>query len=199
MSGGPLIVGIGGSQRNGSSSEMALRACLGVAQRLGATTECFSGTALEMPMFDPGVSERTPECRRYVEAVRRADGIVIATPGYHGAISGMIKNALDYVEDLKDETHPYFDGRAVVCVACAAGAQAAVGALIGLRAVVHSLRGWPTPLGVAVNSEAAKFRADGSCSDSAVDHQLRAAVAQVMMFADAVGRRSAVLVGHEAV
>jgi FMN reductase len=42
-----------------------------------------------------------------VAEVERADGIVIASPGYHGGISGMVKNALDYLEDLRDAPRPY--------------------------------------------------------------------------------------------
>ena len=51
---------------------------------------------------------------------------MLVSPGYHGAVSGLVKNALDYVEDLRDEPRPYLDGRAVGCVAIALGWQAAV-------------------------------------------------------------------------
>jgi FMN reductase len=77
---------------------------------------------------------------------------LISTPGYHGGISGLIKNALDYVEELRDDDRPYFDGRAVGCIVCADGWQTTTTTLVSLRSVVHALRGWPTPLGVAINS-----------------------------------------------
>lgn len=179
----PLVVGIGGSPRRGSSSEQALRSCLGVAQELGARTECFAGAAINLPMYAPGDDKRTEEPPSFVDALRRADGLVIAAPGYHGAISGLVKNALDYIEDLREDERPYLDGRAVGCVSVAAGSQAAVGTLIGLRAVVHSLRGWPTPLGVPVNSQLVEFDAEGVCADQAVAAQLRAMCEQVLDFA----------------
>ncbi|MBS1895306.1 MAG: NAD(P)H-dependent oxidoreductase [Actinobacteria bacterium] len=179
----PLVVGIGGSPRQGSSSELALRECLGVAEALGARTECFAGVAIDLPMYAPGERARSDAADALVDAVRRADGVVIAAPGYHGAISGLAKNALDYIEDLRDDERPYLDGRAVACISVAAGPQAAVGTLIGLRAVVHALRGWPTPLGVPVNSQLVEFGADGSCRDQAVAGQLRAACEQVLDFA----------------
>ena len=40
-------------------------------------------------------------------AYRWADGLLVASPGYHGGISGMMKNALDYVEDLRADERVY--------------------------------------------------------------------------------------------
>ena len=183
MSRKPLLVGIGGSPRSESSSERALRFCLQSAQDAGAEIECYSGDALSLPMYAPGTAERTAEAEGFLDAVRRADGLIIATPGYHGSISGLVKNALDYTEDLRDDRRPYFDGRAVACIASASGWQAAVTTLAAVRSVVHALRGWPTPLGVAINSKVVTFTSDGGCSDPAISNQLRVAVAQVLAFA----------------
>jgi FMN reductase len=93
--------------------------------------------------------------------VRRADGIVIASPGYHGGVSGLVKNALDWVEELRADERPYFDGRPVGLIVVADGWQATVTTLVSLRSIVHALRGWPTPLGVAINTAA---RMDGEAS-----------------------------------
>ena len=82
----------------------------------------------------------------FVEAVRAADGLVIATPGYHGPVSGLIKNALDALDGLRDDERPYLEGRAVGCIVTADGWQACGTALASLRTIVHALRGWPTPV-----------------------------------------------------
>ncbi|MDQ3608828.1 MAG: NAD(P)H-dependent oxidoreductase, partial [Actinomycetota bacterium] len=85
--------------------------------------------------------------------VRRADALVIGSPGYHGSISGLVKNVLDYLEELADDERPYVDGRPVGCIATAQGWQGAVNSLVALRQIVHALRGWPTPFGLALNVE----------------------------------------------
>ena len=72
--------------------------------------------------------------------------------GVHGGPSGLIKNALDHLEELRDDERPYLDGRAIGCIVCAAGWQATATTLASLRSTVHALRGWPTPLGVTINS-----------------------------------------------
>lgn len=78
--------------------------------------------------------------------------MIIGSPGYHGAIYGFVKNALDYVEDMSRDERCYVDGLPVGCVATAAGWQAAVATLQQLRVITHALRGWPTPLGIAINT-----------------------------------------------
>jgi FMN reductase len=126
--------------------------------------------------------ERVPRAVRLVDELRAADGIIISSPGYHGGVSGLLKNALDYAEDLREDERPYLDGRAVGCLACASGWQAAVGTLAALRSIVHALRGWPTPLGVAINSIDPVFDQEGMVRDPSAATQLEIVAAQVIEF-----------------
>ena len=177
------VLGIGGSLRADSQSERALRLALDGAAQAGAKTTLVSGVDLILPFYDPAEPERSPNARRLVEELRAADGVVLVSPGYHGTVSGLVKNALDYIEDLRDDERPYLDGRAVGCVATANGWQAAVTTLTSLRSIVHALRGWPTPLGAAVNSVHVEFGANGECTDEKVTTMLRTIGQQVVEFA----------------
>ncbi|HEY7593680.1 MAG TPA: NAD(P)H-dependent oxidoreductase [Actinophytocola sp.] len=177
------VVGIGGSLRADSQSERALRIALDGAAQAGAKTTLVSGADLVLPFYDPAVPERSPEAQRLVDELRAADGVVLVSPGYHGTVSGLVKNALDYVEDMREDEPPYLDGRAVGCVAAARGWQAAVTTLTSLRSIVHALRGWPTPLGAAINSAEVVFGADGECTDVKVTATLRTIGLQVVEFA----------------
>ncbi len=118
-----------------------------------------------------------------MEAVRAADAVLVASPGYHGAPSGMIKNALDYIEDLRADDRPYLDGMPVGCIAVAYGWQATVSTLQGLRTVVHALRGWPTPLGATINASGKVFDDTGACVDDSSKFQLETVARQVVEFA----------------
>jgi FMN reductase len=179
----PHIVGIGGTLRPNSSSEMAMRFVLRIAEELGASTEYLAGVDLVFPMFSPESAERTPAALRMIDALRRAQGVVLASPGYHGSISGLIKNALDYTEDMRADERMYLAGRAVGCIACAGGAQAAATTLNALRSVVHALRGWPTPMGLVINTAAPVFDAHGACLHDGTETQLRIMAQELMTFA----------------
>ncbi|WP_033287813.1 NADPH-dependent FMN reductase [Amycolatopsis jejuensis] len=148
----PRIVGMGGTTRPGSSSERALRAALDLAERAGAETHLLAAGDLELPVYAPERGALDPRAARLVDLVRRADGVIVASPGFHGGPSGLLKNALDHLEELREDERPYLDGRAIGCIVCAAGWQATATTLAALRSTAHALRGWPTPLGVTINS-----------------------------------------------
>ena len=182
--GSPIrIVAIGGSTRPGSTTEMALRCAGAAAAAQGAEVTYVVGRDLLLPIYDVQTNERAEGAVRLVEAVRSADGLLIASPGYHGGISGMVKNALDYVEDLAGADPPYLHGRAVGCISVAHGWQATVGTLAQIRQTVHALRGWPTPLGGTVNSQVTRFDENAHPDDPGVAQQLETIGSQVVEFA----------------
>lgn len=179
----PLILGIGGTTRAGSSSEKALMVSLHAAQAEGAEIMSLAGPALDLPMYAPEKRERSPAAQNMVELFRRCDGIIIASPSYHGSISGLLKNALDYTEDMSSDDRVYFDGCAIGLIACAAGWQGAGQTLTALRAIAHSLRGWPTPLGAMLNTSSKLFDDNGPCLDLSAKFQLESVGRQVVQFA----------------
>jgi FMN reductase len=179
----PMIVGIGGTLREGSTSERALKIALAEAERLGATTRMFSGQLLNLAAYDPSKPARSEAASGLVNSLRQADGIIIATPSYHGSISGLIKNAIDYTEDLRADARIYFSGRAVGTIVCADGIQAMGATLSTLRSIVHALRGWPTPFSAVINSALRPFTNTGECTDPQLAEQLAYVAAQVVEFA----------------
>lgn len=177
-----FVVGIGGTLRPGSSSERMARAVLDRCGEAGAETRMFDGPFLaRLPHYDPSVADRSDAEAELVEAVRRADAIVIASPGYHGGVSGLVKNAIDLLEELREDRRPYFDGRPVGLLVSAAGWQAGGVTLAALRGIVHAMRGWPTPIGIAVNSvEQRPFDADGVLIGAGLVRQIDALAQQLM-------------------
>lgn len=179
----PLVVGLGGTLRANSSTERALRHCLAAVEAQGGRTELFCGADLDLPMYNPHDAERTAKASGLIEALRRADAVVVASPGYHGAVSGLVKNALDYIEDMRGDSTVYLDNKPWGVISCAYGWQAAVGTLGQLRVIGHALRAWPTPLGVAINSADPVWDADGVLVDNGVRTQLELLATQLLTFA----------------
>ena len=190
----PYVVALGGTLRPGSSTEKALTVALQGAAAAGARTYLIAGPELEMPLYAPDRPERTERAQHLIGELRKAHGVIIGSPGYHGAISGLVKNALDYTEDMRSDAAPYLHARPVGAVATGAGWQGAVNTLTALRSIVHALRGWNTPMGVAINTAEPVFDADGRCLDAKIDEMLRLMGREV---ATAARVRSAIL-GQEA-
>ena len=182
----PTLLALGGSTTPLSATERALR--IAAEATPDVTVTFLTGRALMLPIYDTESRHRTSEALALIEAARFADGVIIASPGYHGGISGMVKNALDYLEDLRHDDRPYLDGRAVGLIGVAHGWQTAVGTLHQLREVVHSLRGWPTPLGVAINDSAGLIRTNAADSDPHIVDQLQTLGRQVSDMAHRLAR-----------
>jgi FMN reductase len=87
---------------------------------------------------------------------------------------------------MRNDAAAYLDGRAVGCITCAYGPQAAGTTLVALRSIVHALRGWPTPLGVGINSANCRFSAEGDPSETAIADQLKIMATQVIQGAFAM-------------
>jgi FMN reductase len=186
----PLILGLGGTLRSGSSSELALRHALAAAEQIGARTQLITAAELDLPMYNPD-RPMSAAAAELIDATRRADGLIVATPGYHGGTSGLLKNALDYLQELADDPSPYLHGKAVGCIVTSAGWQAGATTLAALRSIVHALRGWPTPLGVVVNSLQPIADSAGRIVDDRVVGQLDILSEQVVTFARSQRRLAA--------
>ena len=83
---------------------------------------------------------------------------------------------------MRSDERVYFDGRSVGCIGCGYGYQGPGMVLAQLRSITHALRGWPVPLGVAINSAVTKFE-NGKCTDPGITKQLEIMARQVVDFA----------------
>jgi FMN reductase len=179
----PLIVGLGGSPRPDASTMRALGAAIKMVAQAGAETVILSLAELELPSYQPDSGERSAGARRLVGEIGRADGLLIAAPDYLGGTSSLVTNALDYLWDLRDAPRPCLEARPVGLLACDEGPGAG-GALPALRARVHALGGWPTPLGLSLSKhESAAIDPYGAIANPSVADRFETLTDQVMGFA----------------
>ncbi|MFE0296519.1 NADPH-dependent FMN reductase [Priestia megaterium] len=89
---------------------------------------------LSLPIFtgEPHQYE-TEEVQELIEKIEKADGILLATPEYHGAISGALKNAFDFLNSA------YFAHKPVALLAVSGGGKGGINALNNLRTVTRAL------------------------------------------------------------
>lgn len=177
-----LLVGLGGSLRVNSRSLAALKFGLDYAVMQGHSVELLDLLALALPMYHPSYElEEYPEkdhpnIEKLLDACRRADGFLWSSPTYHGTVSGLFKNAVDYIEFLSDDARPYLHGCPVGLIS--ANDQTTFAAMAD---IVHELRGWLAPTRVVVNRT--HFTDDLVIHDERVGGRIRRVVDEVMGFA----------------
>ena len=180
----PFIVGFGGATRPASTSERLTAAILETLEKQGARTRLFTGPDLaQFRHYAPENPERNAAEHDFVAAIRAADAVVIGSPVYHGGVSGLIKKAIDLITDLAQDVRIYLDGLPVGLAVTAGGWQGAGVTLSAMRDMVHALRGWPTPLGIAVNTGGQTlFDAQGRILDPAVQASVDLQARQILDF-----------------
>jgi len=181
MQNSPLLVGLGGSLREKSYSRAALREALRIAEAGGAATELLDVRELNLPMFVPDLpvegypSSQQANITRFIEACRRAEAMIWASPTYHGTISGVLKNALDFMEFLSDDERPYLQGRAVGLMTIPDPTTFA--AMIN---AVHELRAWLAPTQVALSRQS--FTSELALTDERAQRRLARLVNELLDF-----------------
>lgn len=165
------ILGLGGSFDPESSSQAALRVALAGAREAGAETELIDVGALRLPLFDP-TQEAPAEAIAFAQKVHAADGMIWSSPLYHGTISGLFKNTLDWL-DLLQKADPPFLTHKFIGMICTAGGAQGLQAINTMEFVVRALRGWGAPLVAPISRGGSAFGPDGKPVDPKIEAQLK--------------------------
>lgn len=160
------IVGISGSLRTDSYSTQALQLAAKRAEALGAQVEVLDLKEMTLPFCDGGSDYPDyPDVEVMREAVTAADGLIIATPEYHGSVSGVIKNALDLM------SFDHLDGK-VTGMISVLGGQSNSNALNDLRVIMRWVHAWVIPEQIAIGQAWNAFDKSGNLTDEKLSQRM---------------------------
>ena len=129
----PRLLGIAGALRAGSTNRKLVRE----AARLFGPAE-FTEADLHLPLYDGDLEAQgiPAEVTRLADQIAAADAVVISTPEYNSALSGVLKNALDWVS----RTGQPWAEKPVAIVSAAAGRAGGARAQSSLRLAMTPFR-----------------------------------------------------------
>lgn len=158
------VLGVGSSMREGSYGTRALKIVLDRMEKLQAETHLLDLHKVKMPTFSPNSSVQSGKrIREVTEEVNWADVLILATPDYHGSMSGTMKNFLDhYWQEFAGKTFGY------ICTSHEKGLTV----MDQMRTAVRQCYGWSLPYGISVNGEE-DFNEDGELVNSLLAKRLR--------------------------
>lgn len=160
------IVGIAGSLRTESYTHKALGLAAQRVEALGAEIEILDLRQMNLPFCD-GADEypEYPDVKRLQETVEQADGLILATPEYHGGMSGVLKNALDLMSftELSDK---------VAGVISVLGGQSNSNSLNQMRVVMRWVHAWVIPEQIAIGQAWQAFDKEGKLLDEKLSQRL---------------------------
>ena len=158
------VLGVGSSMREGSYGTRALKIVLDRMEKLQAETHLLDLRKVKMPTFNPNSSVQSGKrIREVTEVVNWADVFILATPDYHGSMSGPMKNFLDhYWQEFAGKTFGY------ICTSHEKGLTV----MDQMRTAVRQCYGWSLPYGISVNGEE-DFNEAGEIVNSLLAKRLR--------------------------
>ncbi len=159
------IVGITGSLRDGSYAAQALEQAITRVEALGAAVEIIDLRDLNLPFCNGGDDYPDyPDVAILREKVKAADGLILATPEYHGSVSGVLKNALDLM------SFEHLSGK-VAGLISVLGGQSNSNALNDLRVIIRWVHGWVIPEQIAIGQAWQAFDKGGKLLDEKISQR----------------------------
>ncbi len=139
------LLGVCGSMRANSYSTRVAAIALAAAREHGAETRMLELSAIDLPTYNPdNESMNHSGLHAATEAVNWADAFLLASPDYHGSMSGAMKNFLDfYWSEFAGKLFAY------VC----ASHEKGLTVMEQMRTSVRQCYGWSLPYGVSVYGE----------------------------------------------
>ncbi|MCA2642132.1 MAG: NAD(P)H-dependent oxidoreductase [Microcystis aeruginosa L111-01] len=168
------IVGINGSLRPGSYSAMALEVAISRVQGLGVETEIIDLRKLSLPFCNGGDDYSDyPDVAKMQQTVKSAAGLILATPEYHGSVSGVMKNALDLMsfEELSGK---------VAGLISVLGGQSNSNALNDLRIILRWVHAWVIPEQIGLGQAWKVFNEEGKILDEKLSQRFDAFAASLV-------------------
>lgn len=173
------ITGVCGSLIANGATKKALTIALSGAAELDAETTLLELRDIDLVFYGSVPQDEYPsDIVRLRDEIRNSQGIILATPEYHGSLSGALKNMLDLMS-IDD-----FETKIVGLVGVAGGHIGAIHSLDTMKTICRNLHCWVLPQEVSIANSGQAFNDDGTVTDPSLEERLLNVGRQVVKFAD---------------
>jgi len=172
------VTGVCGSMSADGATRKALSVALKGAAEFDAETTLLELRDFELVFYGSvPQDEYPPDVLRLRKAIKDSQGIILATPEYHGSLTGALKNMLDLMR-IED-----FETKIIGLVGVAGGHIGAINSLNTMKTICRNLHCWVLPQEVSIADSAQSFNDDGIVKDPALEERLLNVGRQVVKFA----------------
>jgi NAD(P)H-dependent FMN reductase len=168
------VLGVAGSMREQSYSTRALKIVLEEVKKYDSESYVLELRKINLPLYDPSgntsdesssssTNRNNNGLERITTTLKWADAFVLASPDYHGSMSGGLKNFLDYFwEDFAGKTFGYI----------VASHEKGLTVADQMRTAVRQCYGWSMPYNISINGEK-DFDSKGNLVNSALAKRVK--------------------------
>lgn len=170
MSNTPKIIAIAGSLRTQSFNAVLAKVAGKSAMYAGAEVEVLSLSDYDIPLFNEDLEKnQTPKgVQQLKEKIREANGLLVVSPEYNGSISGVLKNALDWVSRTEADQKPAFRDTTVALLSTSPGGLGGLRGLNHVRDIFVGMGSLVLSNQIAIGSAYQAFNEAGELTDESV-------------------------------
>lgn len=166
------FLGISGSLRRGSVNTALIRAGM-----MHVPDVELEWADVRLPLYDNDLEDEDgipPAVQKLADQIAAASAVILSTPEYNQSLSGVMKNALDWVSRV--DGNPWA-GKPVLIMAAASGRSGGARATYALRLAMTPFQPLMVPSPEVLLPKArSSFNSDGTLSDAATDKRLKTAM-----------------------
>jgi azobenzene reductase len=138
------ILAVVGTLQRDSTSSVVIEHCAALLRKAECIVDVLDFKKEPLALFDPDTTYQLPGYTELQGRVDRADVIILATPDYHGSVSGAMKNFLDHF-------WREFAGKLFATIV--ASPEKGLTVTDQLRTVARQCYAWTLPYGLAFSNE----------------------------------------------
>ncbi len=157
------ILGISSSMRAKSHSRKIVRLTLDNIAEAGGETQMLDLSQTPMPIYNPDLNGDDANVEQAARMVNWADAFIIASPDYHGSMSGAVKNFMDYFwKEFAGKLFGYI----------VSSHEKGLTVHDQMRTSVRQCYGWSLPYGISFNGDQV-LDAEGNIVDEYLTKRIR--------------------------
>ena len=137
------VLGIGSSMRKNSVSTRALRSVLEIISvKYETEVRLVNLVETELPIYNPSTGVENENVKKVTSDVNWANAFLLASPDYHGSMSGTMKNFLDFFwKEFSGKTFGYI----------VSSHEKGLTVMDHMRTAVRQCYAWSLPYGISIN------------------------------------------------
>ena len=167
------VVGLAGEYRSSSKSGMLVNLALKMAMEQGADVEFWDLAERPLPLVGEEGCWTHPNVKAFQSLLEESDAFFLSSPEYHGTMSGVMKNTMDWMYDKHV-------GGKVFGIMSTLGGVTNANTLNHMRISLRWLHGWPVPEQLAIGHVKEAFDEEGSLVDEELHQRLSKLVNSVL-------------------
>ncbi|HJL55056.1 MAG: NADPH-dependent FMN reductase [Candidatus Thalassarchaeaceae archaeon] len=165
MDGHIVVMGISGSYEMESSNGRLLELVLGDCRTAGAEAFVWDNEKTPLPMVGEEGCWSHPNVKKFKDKAESADAFVLSSPEYHGTMSGVMKNNLDWLSSEQAS------GK-VFGLMSTLGGRTNSNTLNHMRIVARWVHGWVVPEQVAIGNVESAFDESGQLIEESIRNRV---------------------------